>query len=1270
MKKIFLKKNNLILASIVLFVLFSFSNITLAEINPLMNFQGKIINSDGTSLAEGTYDLRFELFDVARGGASLWSENLTASTTLLATIASSSTDSLGLNYLLIPSQATNTIRVGQYLTNQADSASVLITNYSTTTNIISVASGSPVWANGVTVNNRPRVEGGVINWDLGVVSDLSGIDFNQTLYLEATFNGETMQPRRMISSVAQSFNSSMLDGRDGSEYAVLSDDEVVAGAWSFDNILNITASSTNSALTITQNGNGSLLDVKNGATTTFAVLNDGRVAIGSYILPASRGTAGYVLKTDSSGNVSWQVDLAGFGGSGLWATSSNNTIIRPVDVAQIVVIGDTSTTSNGYIFEVEGSSWLDDVVISDESNIRFYDAGNTNYFAFKASSTVDSNVIVTLPTNSYSQGDAMMINSDGDMFWGKAATLWTDSGTDVYFNGGNVSIGTNTPSGLFTIGNTSNSQFIVNSSGEIVDGRWTGDVLEVAYGGIGTTTPDGILYGDGAGGLHALTNNSVNWNIAYSWGDHSVEGYFSTTTSGILDVAYGGIGTSTPDGILYGDGLGSINTLVDNSVDWNMAYSWGDHSTEGYFSTSTDGVLAVAFGGTGTTTFQANYLVYAQDANTLGQVTGGANGEILQLISGIPEWVGTSSLGIDFNGIGGMLDTDAGGTGQNSEAWTGVAFVNSGIWSATSVLAIQYGGTGATSFSDLFQLGTDTTGNYLVNVIGTSSIVVTGSLGEAATRIIDVVDNSIKADELAVAGDGTNGQILTSDGSGEFTWIDSGSVDTDTTLTREQVEDFAGNLIATTTGSHDKLTITYNPNGGAAGNIDFSLDDDLSGYDNTSSNFITTASLSSTAIGLDYSNGVFSYAAGYQIPTSTRMSEWDSAYSTITASSSSWESTHDTVSASSANWDSAFDTITASSSDWEGTYLIVNNNQADWDSAFNTVTASSSFWDEAYGWGDHSLVNYFNLDGGALSVSEGGTGRDSWATGSLIIASSSTELGEILKSASSSMILSINPSGNYEWISKDDAGHTLTQGEVEDYAGNLLERFSSYDAGLLSITYDEGTNVINFDIDSDLSFYDNSSSLFFSTTTDILAIEFGGTGAASVAEARTNLELDTVYEFGVNSTGTDGQLWQSDGNGRGQWVSTSSLGIVAGASGSTFVGRTTYQTNGEISSSSYIGYVAANYICDAEFSGSHLCQAYDMISSIEKVNISGWGNNTLDAWISEGAPGYTVDSNDCNGYKDGTSSFLGAFWLFNSNGGGAGWMINCAQVKSLACCSD
>src|SRR5210317_1402710 len=61
-----------------------------------------------------------------------------------------------------------------------------------------------------------------------------------------------------------------------------------------------------------------------------------------------------------------------------------------------------------------------------------------------------------------------------------------------------------------------------------------------------------------------------NWDTAYSWGDHSTEGYLTSFTE---------TDPTVPAHVK------SITTT--EKTNWNTAYSWGDHSTAGYQSAST-----------------------------------------------------------------------------------------------------------------------------------------------------------------------------------------------------------------------------------------------------------------------------------------------------------------------------------------------------------------------------------------------------------------------------------------------------------------------------------------------------------------------------------------------------------------------------------------------------------------------------------------------------------------------------------------------------------
>lgn len=74
----------LLLSTIVLFFYATSSNIQKVEaaegIYETINFQGKVVNSDGTNVTDGSYDMVFTLYDAASAGTNLWSETWNSGT--------------------------------------------------------------------------------------------------------------------------------------------------------------------------------------------------------------------------------------------------------------------------------------------------------------------------------------------------------------------------------------------------------------------------------------------------------------------------------------------------------------------------------------------------------------------------------------------------------------------------------------------------------------------------------------------------------------------------------------------------------------------------------------------------------------------------------------------------------------------------------------------------------------------------------------------------------------------------------------------------------------------------------------------------------------------------------------------------------------------------------------------------------------------------------------------------------------------------------------
>ena len=51
-----------------------------AGINQTINFQGKVVNSDGTNVTDGNYDFVFRLYKASSGGTSQWTETWNSGT--------------------------------------------------------------------------------------------------------------------------------------------------------------------------------------------------------------------------------------------------------------------------------------------------------------------------------------------------------------------------------------------------------------------------------------------------------------------------------------------------------------------------------------------------------------------------------------------------------------------------------------------------------------------------------------------------------------------------------------------------------------------------------------------------------------------------------------------------------------------------------------------------------------------------------------------------------------------------------------------------------------------------------------------------------------------------------------------------------------------------------------------------------------------------------------------------------------------------------------
>ena len=82
--------------------------------------------------------------------------------------------------------------------------------------------------------------------------------------------------------------------------------------------------------------------------------------------------------------------------------------------------------------------------------------------------------------------------------------------------------------------------------------------------------------------VNAKTND---WDAAYTWGNHASAGYLTSETSH-ADVVVDGDFAS--EGLMRrGSADGVYSVITDNSANWDQAWGWGNHNTQGYVTNHT-----------------------------------------------------------------------------------------------------------------------------------------------------------------------------------------------------------------------------------------------------------------------------------------------------------------------------------------------------------------------------------------------------------------------------------------------------------------------------------------------------------------------------------------------------------------------------------------------------------------------------------------------------------------------------------------------------------
>ncbi len=373
-----------------------------------------------------------------------------------------------------------------------------------------------------------------------------------------------------------------------------------------------------------------------------------------------------------------------------------------------------------------------------------------------------------------------------------------NNGSSTITLGGNLITSGANPLTFTTTGATNvtlpTSGTLINSSettlsslstvGTITTGTWNATKIGLAYGGTNTDLSGGAAVGDmlfaNAASSFARLADVATGNclisggigVAPSWGKISL----STHITGILDVANGGTGLSTPPS--------NGNLLIGDGTDFMLAGLTGTANQvtvtngAGTITLSTPQNIHTAatptFSGLTLSSFAMNGgPLYTNASGILAQATAGTAIQVLH--GGVNPSFSALSLTTDATGI---LPSTNGGTGVNNGGSTitlggnlatsganALTFTTTGATNVTLPTSGTLVNSAVTTLSSLASVGTITTGTWNANTIG----VGYGGTGVGTTPANGnlLIGNGTN---YAVAGiTGTANQVIVTNGSGTIT---------------------------------------------------------------------------------------------------------------------------------------------------------------------------------------------------------------------------------------------------------------------------------------------------------------------------------------------------------------------------------------------------------------------------------------------------------------------------------------------------------------------
>ena len=553
-----------------------------------------------------------------------------------------------------------------------------------------IATTSAVWSETLTGTNKVQVTNGLFSVMLGSTSPLTGVDFNQTLYLGVEIGGTStpgwdgeMSPRKTLGTMPSAFEADKLDGLTSTQFVRT------------DATTTIATSSADTLLTITQNGIGDILNLFDGTTEVFTVVDGGNVGIGttspSRKLTIQGGDAyvgGNLTATGTATFANLLVSGSSTIGGGTGATGL--TINGTATTTNLKV---TSLTASRAIF-TDASNLLTTTGLSQYLIDSLSDETGTGFAVFSASPTFTGTALFASLSASGSSTIGGGTGATGLTINGTATTtlglIMSGSASNIslgsnYLSGdggdegifvdasGNVGVGTSTPYAKLTIAGEALADYFtatgITSTTTLMGGLNVGSgaitydhasglttIQNMAFGAMNFDSDAGIVTWVDMPVTSASATGTVMSYSANIAGTSTLTVYAESAGNGGAENFRVGIGSSTPTRTLTvsGDGWFTGNVTAASST---LGYASSTSFTTGALratasSTIGDGTGAggLTVSGTATTTnlkvtsLTASRAIFT-DASNLLTTTGLSQ----YLIDSLSDETGTGNLVFSTN---------------------------------------------------------------------------------------------------------------------------------------------------------------------------------------------------------------------------------------------------------------------------------------------------------------------------------------------------------------------------------------------------------------------------------------------------------------------------------------------------------------------------------------------------------------------------------------------------------------------------------------------